>query len=173
MKLNIISILFFAVQLAGIFAAAISNSTAECGSLGVMSTKDLPASINAANIRKCADHPLGHKRSGMRAIMLRLSVALTGIVGGFVVLPEVDNGAGLLPTVELGIGPNVPLMNNVEIKTPLALTVAEIVSKAQKPADAAAIIKTNNFSLVCVYVYIIKGSRYKVGSGLFPMFAGI
>ncbi|KAF5177532.1 hypothetical protein FRX31_032882 [Thalictrum thalictroides] len=67
MKLNII-ILFIAVQLAGIFAAAISNSAAECGSLAVMSTKHLPASINAADVRKCADHPLGHKRSGVQSL---------------------------------------------------------------------------------------------------------
>ncbi|KAF5180909.1 kinase domain protein [Thalictrum thalictroides] len=79
MKLNIISILFIAVHLVGVFAASdISNSAAEyCGSLGVTSTEDLPASINAADVRICADHPLGHKRSGVQSLAPMSNADLT------------------------------------------------------------------------------------------------
>ncbi|KAF5175135.1 hypothetical protein FRX31_035278, partial [Thalictrum thalictroides] len=48
-----------------------------------------------------------------RAIMIRLTVTLTGIAGRIVVLQEEDNGASLLLMVELGIGPSVSLTTNV------------------------------------------------------------
>ncbi|KAL5698474.1 hypothetical protein ACHQM5_029506 [Ranunculus cassubicifolius] len=92
MKIIIISALFIVIQL----AAAATESAEKCGSLGVMSTDNLPVGVNPAEVRKCADHPFGHKRIGMRAILTRLMVALVGIVGHIVLLVEQDIGAGLL-----------------------------------------------------------------------------
>lgn len=84
----------------------------------------------------------------MRAIIMRLTAAQTGIAGGLVVPAEKDNGAGWLPTTELGIGWNVPPTANVA-QAP-ATAVAKIVSKALMPVVVA--VKTSNFSLVCVYI---------------------
>ncbi|KAL5725714.1 hypothetical protein ACHQM5_008830 [Ranunculus cassubicifolius] len=68
MKATVI-IFFIVIQLAGIFAARISNTaSAKCGSLGVMSTDNLPEGITSAYIRPCADHPLGHKRAGVQSL---------------------------------------------------------------------------------------------------------
>ncbi|GKZ24768.1 hypothetical protein AbraIFM66951_002012 [Aspergillus brasiliensis] len=49
----------------GIYATALAtdpNAEAECGSLGVMKLDpaDLPEGVTPADVRKCADHPLGY-----------------------------------------------------------------------------------------------------------------
>ncbi|KAL5725715.1 hypothetical protein ACHQM5_008831 [Ranunculus cassubicifolius] len=64
----ILSILFISIQLAGIYAAISNNAAAKCGFLGVMSNNDLPEGITSADIRTCADHPLGHRRTGVQSL---------------------------------------------------------------------------------------------------------
>ncbi|KAL5697303.1 hypothetical protein ACHQM5_030855 [Ranunculus cassubicifolius] len=77
----IVSILFIVVQLAESFAAPVSDSASKCGSLGVMSSNNLPEGINPADVRTCADHPLGRNRSGVQSLApmsnADLSVAAT------------------------------------------------------------------------------------------------
>lgn len=46
-------------------------------------------------------HPMEQR---MHAIIMHHTVVQTGIVGGLVVLEEVDNGAGLLPTMDMVLG---------------------------------------------------------------------
>lgn len=67
MKFNV-AILFFVSQAAQIYSAAVpeveSVDALECGNLGVMTLSDADRAVglNAADIRKCADHPLGRHR---------------------------------------------------------------------------------------------------------------
>ncbi|KAL5697302.1 hypothetical protein ACHQM5_030854 [Ranunculus cassubicifolius] len=91
----IVSILFIiAVQLAESFTSPVSNSASKCGSLGVMQTNNLPKGINSVDVRTCADHPLGHHRSGVQSLApmrkADLSVAATNAnrVGSGMVQPD-------------------------------------------------------------------------------------
>ncbi|KAF2142699.1 uncharacterized protein K452DRAFT_307639 [Aplosporella prunicola CBS 121167] len=57
-----VGIIFAAAASTRVLSAAVSDTAAECGSLGVMSIDNIPEDVDAANVRKCANHPLGRNR---------------------------------------------------------------------------------------------------------------
>lgn len=65
-KMRIIATLLLGVYaitaLAAKPAGTDADADAECGALGVMKfdPADLPEGVTPADVRKCADHPLGH-----------------------------------------------------------------------------------------------------------------
>lgn len=62
MKFNV-GIFFATAAFTLVFSADVASDAAdECGSLGVMSLDNLPAGVDPANVRKCADHPFGNNR---------------------------------------------------------------------------------------------------------------
>ncbi|KAK6336196.1 hypothetical protein TWF696_001759 [Orbilia brochopaga] len=53
------------------FSGALAASTvaAECGSLGVLNTDNLPAGVDPSAVRKCDGHPLGRDRAVNTALL--------------------------------------------------------------------------------------------------------
>ncbi|KAF3902850.1 hypothetical protein AA313_de0207259 [Arthrobotrys entomopaga] len=62
MKFTAVTLLALA-QFTGGLCAAVSSTAAECGKLGIISADTiLPANVQASDVRRCADHPLGRDR---------------------------------------------------------------------------------------------------------------
>ncbi|KAL1613955.1 hypothetical protein SLS54_010165 [Diplodia seriata] len=90
MKLNI-RIMYAMTIFTPVFSAAISDAAAECGSLGVMSLDNLPEGVDPADVRKCADHPLGSDPS----------------MGESSVAPVVDESDGIAADANNDTSPNL------------------------------------------------------------------
>ncbi|KAK6533668.1 hypothetical protein TWF694_002601 [Orbilia ellipsospora] len=70
--------LFALAQITGGFCAAVSSTVAECGSLGVFSPDTiLPEGVQASDVRRCADHPLGRDRDLKNASLAPMDAEFT------------------------------------------------------------------------------------------------
>ncbi|PGH14302.1 hypothetical protein AJ79_03124 [Helicocarpus griseus UAMH5409] len=79
MKFNLALV---SLTVTGALSAMVGRSTVdECGSLGVNNPdfSKLPADIDRNNIRKCADHPLGRRRSLLGASLAPSNVEIRGV----------------------------------------------------------------------------------------------
>ncbi|KAJ6261627.1 hypothetical protein Dda_4297 [Drechslerella dactyloides] len=61
--------LFLIAQFSGAMAAAVSADAAECGSLGVLDTKNVRAGADLSKLRKCSGHPMGRDRDLEHALL--------------------------------------------------------------------------------------------------------